>query len=284
MENKKFVSDTITSDVVKQLSKGKNYLIGSEMNSGKNFWARNVLLPFAFENNKRTLFLSHRKQTINQQSNYLEEYKQDCIRQFKGGLFEIRSYQAFQKMIHRNDPMINGYDYIVCDEAHYFVNDSSFNMSTELSFNFLNENTDSIKIFMTATSDGLDYLPWKKTLISLKEANFYNNSIKDLYRYEENETALAVISNEIKKGKKVLAFHNSIQTTSDFNIGNSQTLFAGNQDESSEFLQIAKHQKFECDVLNTTKLMTEATEIKDELVETIIINGISDIDTFPATG
>lgn len=277
---KTYVSDVITTEIVERLDQGKNYLIGSEMNSGKNYWVRKVLLPYALENNKRTLVLSHRTQTLRQQANYLEEYKEECVRQFKGGMFEIKTYQAFQKMIERNDIMLNSFDYIVSDEAHYFVSDSSFNPKTEFAFNFLNQNNKAIKFYMTATSEGLSYLPWKNNLEVLNEANFYNNQVKDMYRYEQNETALAVVHNEVEKGNKVLVYHNSIDTTADFNIGNSKILHAGNRENSSEFKQISEVQQFKCDVLNTTRLMTEATEIKDDLVETIFIHGISDIDTF----
>lgn len=285
MKTKEYVSDKITVDVVQELKNGINYLIGSEMNSGKNYWVREVLLPYALENNKRTLFLSHRTQTLKQQTDYLQEYKQECERQFKGGMFVLKSYQAFQKMLQRNDPMIDIYDYIVCDEAHYFVSDSSFNTKTELAFNFLNQNDKATKILMTATSEGLHYLPWKNELEVLKEANFYNNQVKDMYRYEKDETVAAVIHNEVEQGKKVLAYHKSIDTMSDFNIGNSKVLYSGNRENSLEFKQIAETRQFDCDVLNTTKLMTEATEIKDDLVETVVIHGISDIDTFvQATG
>ncbi|MGG4490824.1 DEAD/DEAH box helicase family protein [Metabacillus idriensis] len=280
MIGKTYVSDFITEDVVEKLEKGKNYLIGSEMNSGKNYWARNVLLPFALENNKRTLFLSHRLQSLKQQSNYLEEYKEECIRQFKGGMFEIKSIQGFQKMIQRRDPMIKSFDYIICDEAHYFVSDSSFNTKTELSFNFLNQNVEAVKIFMTGTYDGLYYLPWNNQLEVLKEANYYNNSVKDMFRYEQDETVAAVVHKEVEKGNKAIIFHNSLDTTTNFNIGNSKVLHSGNQEGSLEFKQIADNQQFECDVLNTTKLMTEATEIKDASVETVVIHGISDIDAF----
>ncbi|WP_121609835.1 DEAD/DEAH box helicase family protein [Mesobacillus foraminis] len=171
MEIKSYVSQVITEDVVEELKEGKNYLIGSEMNSGKNYWVRHVLLPLALKNNKRTLVLSHRTQTLRQQEVYLEKYKQDCDRQFKGGMFQTKTYQAFQMMIKRKDSMLKYYDYIVCDEAHYFVSDSSFNTKTELSFNFLNENSNAVKIFMTATSEGLGYLPWKHKLEVLKKAN-----------------------------------------------------------------------------------------------------------------
>lgn len=280
-KNKKvYVSDEITTDVIKRFIKGHNYLIGAEMNSGKNYWARNVLLPFALENNKRTLFLSHRTESLNQQKNYLEDYRIACEKKFMGGMFTLKSYQAFQNMIKKRDPMINSFDYIICDEAHYFVSDSSFNTKTELSFNFLNECYSAVKIFMTGTYDGLFYLPWKSELNVLKEANYYNNNVKDLYRFEKDETALSVIQNEIDNGKKVIVFHNSVDEAKNYEIGNNKLLYSGNREDSLEFKQIAENGKFDCDVLNTTKLMTEATEIKDEKIETTVINAISDIDTF----
>ncbi|MFP3361181.1 DEAD/DEAH box helicase family protein, partial [Planococcus sp. SIMBA_143] len=74
--------------------------------------------------------------------------------------------------------MIDTFDYIVCDEAHYFISDSSFNPATELAFNFLNDNEEAVKIFMTGTPDGLYYLPWAQGLKMLKEADYYNNKVK----------------------------------------------------------------------------------------------------------
>lgn len=282
---KTYVSDVITPDILNGLTCGVNYIISSEMNSGKNYWVRNVLLPYADKNNKKTLILSHRTQTLKQQINYLAEYKCEQLRKFRGGMFDVKSYQAFQNMIKRDDPEIKSYDYIVCDEAHYFVSDSSFNTKTELSFNLLNNNNKAIKIFMTATPEGLDYLPWINKLEVLHEANYYNNQVKEMYRYEQNETVEAIVQNEVEIGNKVLIYHNSKYTIEDFNVGNSKSLHSGNRQNSLEFKQISETCQFECDVLNTTKLMTEATEIKDKLVQTIVIHGISDIDTFvQATG
>ncbi|MDM5197586.1 hypothetical protein QUF79_06095 [Fictibacillus enclensis] len=278
MRNKIYVSDVITVDVVKQLEKGKNYLIGSEMGSGKNHWARNILLPYALDNRKRTLIVTHRAQTKAQQNAYLAPFKEACERQFLGGLFRTESYQTFSNMIKRNDPEILQFDYIVHDEAHALVSDASFNTQTEVVFNFLNENTNAIKILMTGTYEGLGYLPWKNKLEILKEANYYNNNINNLYRYEEDETILAIVDNEVKQGNKVLVFHNSKDTTSHFNVGKAAVLHSGNRHSSEEFNQIAETQQFDVDVLNTTKLMTEATEIKDKKLKVIINHGLSDID------
>lgn len=280
MKERTFVSETITDDIIETLEKGNNYLIASEMGSGKNYWMRNVLLPFALDNNKKTLCLAHRRNTVDQQINYLEEYKWECIKQFKGGMFELTTYQTFQNMIKRNDLELSTFDYIICDEAHYFVSDSSFNTRTELAFDFLNDNTEAIKIYMTGTSDGLFYLPWNEPLETLREADYFYNSAKDLYRYETDETIAAIMQNEIEKGKKVLAFHESKDTLTDFNYGTTEILFSGNRKNSLAYNQIVADQKFEADLLNATKLISEATEIKDDDIDMITLHGIKDIDTF----
>ena len=277
---KYYVSDQITRDVIRKLKSRENYLIGSEMGSGKNYWVREVLLPYALDNNMRTLVLSHRKNNLEQQKNELEDYKQQCIAQFKGGMFDTITYQAFQNMIIRNDSKINSYDFIICDEAHYFVSDSSFNTKTELAFNFLNENEKAIKIFMTATSDGLIYLPWKSELKSLNEANYYNHNVNNIYRYEQDETIASKVKDEVDQKHKVLIYHNSLETMGDFKIGDSRVLHSGNRESSDEYNQLIMKKSFDCDVLNSTKLITEGTEIKDDNVKTIVLHGISDIDTF----
>ena len=70
---RKYVSDVLGIETVKEFIKGNNYLIGSEMGSGKNYWVRNILLPYAYDNNMKVLILTSRVAIKEQQYNYLEE-------------------------------------------------------------------------------------------------------------------------------------------------------------------------------------------------------------------
>lgn len=282
-----FVSDIISKEQIKEFKKGENFLIGSEMGSGKNYWVRNVLLPYAYENNMRVLILSSRTAIKEQQYNYLEEYKEYCIKSFKASTFEILSYQKFENLLRSKKEtdyyFLKQFDYIVCDEAHYFTKDTSMNNKTVLSFNWINNNDDIIKIFMTATYESLDYLPFKEPLQILKEADYYENNVDGFYRYEKQDTIIPVIQRELNDDKKVLIVNNKkddLPIWQDKLFGEVENLLSSNKNVSNEFENIVKEQKFNCDVLNTTSLICEGTEIFDSKVQTVIINGISDLEKF----
>lgn len=279
-EKKEYVSDVITSEVIDTLTRGGNYLIGSEMASGKNYWVRNVLLQYARQNDRRTLILSHRTSNKRQQDEYLKEYKCECIRQFRGGMFHTMTYQQLQNAIKRKDSSLSEYDYIVCDEAHYFISDASFNPKTELVFDFLDRNENAVKIFMSGTYQCLDYLPFTRPLELLKEANYYNNNVESLNKYDKQETIEAIILDELQRDKKVLAFHGSKSDMLDYSYGNSVMIHSGNKDTCKDFVRIIEECKFDSDVLNTTKLLTEGVELKESNVEAIIINNIMDLNAF----
>ncbi|BBF41925.1 hypothetical protein lbkm_0605 [Lachnospiraceae bacterium KM106-2] len=279
-KTREYVSDVLSDEIIMKMVSGNNYLIGSEMNSGKNYWVRNVLLPYAFNKNQKTLLLSHRNSIKNQQEEYLKEYQWECIRQFKGGLFDTMTYQSFQNAIKRKEPELLEYDFIICDEAHYFISDNSFNPNTEYSFDFLDKNNKAVKIFMSGTYQCLDYLPFAKPLEVLKEANYYNNNVESLNRYDNAETIGAVILDELEKGKKILAFHGSKNDMVDYNYGNAAMIHSGNKDNSNDFVEIVEECRFSSDVINTTKLMTEGVELKESKVDTVIINNITDLNAF----
>lgn len=292
MKNQRlYVSDVIKSKTIESLKKGNNYLIGSEMGSGKNYWVRNVLLPYAYENNKKVLILSSRTAIKEQQYNYLEEYKNFCMRNFKAGTFEIMSYQRFENILRKKDQLLEWarleeIDFVVCDEAHYFIKDTSMNNNTVFSFNWLNNNDNIVKILMSATYEALDYLPWKNKLITLKDADYNNNNVKDFYRYEKQDTVLPVIQKEVNEGKKVLIINNKInevETWGNTIHGEVGQLISSNKETSKEFKSIITNQQFNSNILSTTSLLCEGTEIFDEKVETIVINGISDLEKFVQT-
>lgn len=281
---RKYVSEVVTTEMICKFKLGENYLIGSEMGSGKNYWVRNILLPYALDNNMKTLILTHRTINNNQQLNYLLDYSNECIRQFKGGMFELTTYQHLEQKIKCNDfEYLNQFNYIVCDEAHYFTKDSTINNNTHISFSWLNSNDKVIKIFMTATYESLFYLPFKRSLITIKEANYTNNNINALWRYEKDETILSIIEDTANKAEKVLIFHNSIENGEIFKNTlscNTALLHSGNKIASEDYSNIINDNKFNCQVLNTTSLMSEGTEIKDKNVKTIVINGIIDLEHF----
>ena len=59
----------------------------------------------------------------------------------------------YSKLNNTDKIKLSNYTYIVCDEFHYFFNDSSFNNKTAISFNMIMENDTAIHLFMSATGE-----------------------------------------------------------------------------------------------------------------------------------
>lgn len=283
MTTKTYVSDTITTDVIKTLKYGKNYLIGSEMGSGKNYWVRNVLLPFADKLSKKTLILSHRTATRDQQDYYLKDYEYNQMRKFRGGLFQNLTYQQFENRIEKKDfTFINQFDFIVCDEAHYFTNDCNMNLKTEICFDWLNENTTAMKFFLTGTYESFKYLPWN-SLIQLKEADYLNSNVENLWGYKDINQILPRIEERIINGEKVLCIFESISEGKEFMLSTgikTALLTSGNKENNNEYTSVVYNQTLNSDILVSTSLLSEGVEIKDEVTKTIILDGITEIEKF----
>ncbi|UZP04420.1 DEAD/DEAH box helicase family protein [Clostridium botulinum] len=285
MIERAYVSDTITNNIIKTLDRGINYLIGSEMGSGKNYWVRNVLLPFASNANKRTLILSHRSITRDQQNTHLYYYEQQQLRQFRGGMFLNITYQELENKIIRNDFDLNYYDFIVCDECHYFTKDSNMNPRVETSFDWLNKNTNAVKFFLTGTYKSFMYLPWDN-LTQLKEADYFNNNCEEIYGYKNIEKIKPIIEEQVINGKKVMMLFSKINEGKQFinsTLNNSNLLISNNSSDNDDYSNIVKNQSFNTDILVTTSLMCEGVEIKDTPVETVVIDDILDFELMAQT-
>lgn len=278
---KTYVSDIVTCDVIKKLEAGQNYLIGSEMGSGKNFWTRNKLLPYAIDNNKKVLLVVHRIAIKGQQNHYLNSYKDECVKKFKCDIFGIQSYQSLEQMIKNGrTAFIDDYDYIICDEAHYFVKDSNMNPNTVYFYEYLNDNNKAVKVFLTGTYESFSYLPWKNRIICLKQANYNHSNVKEIYCYQDKDLIKPVIEEKISNDQKVLMIVGDKKTGKEFRdeISAMTCFMTANNKNSSEFSRITKNNTFESDLLISTSLICEGVEIKDPNIKTIVLDGIDDLE------
>ena len=65
---------------------------------------------------------------------------------------KVISYQELEKDMGMTSEELDRYDYIVCDESHYFLEDSEFNSNTNISLMKIMGTRRAIKIFMSATN------------------------------------------------------------------------------------------------------------------------------------
>lgn len=146
--NKIRVADVIKKDDVLKWKPRNNILIASPMGTGKSYFCKNVLYDIAKDVNGKILMLIHR-------SNCVEQFKYEIEADRKSDVIEVITYQSLEYSVLHNTNRFNlsQYKFVVCDEFHYFFNDSSFNNKTAISFNMIMNNTESIHVFMSATGD-----------------------------------------------------------------------------------------------------------------------------------
>ena len=141
--NKKelWVSELIGNDY--ESWPGKIILLACGTGRGKTTFALGTYCKFLLSEGKSVIYLCNRT-TLREQIRY------DISRY---GIKDITciSYQKFTQMLISGD-VIPEFDVYICDEAHYFLSDSEFNLYTDIIYEYLiNRSHDKTLLFMTAT-------------------------------------------------------------------------------------------------------------------------------------
>lgn len=142
--------------------------ISTPTGSGKTYFVLHELVPFAKETKRKILYLVNRsilKEQLEREISMLPVDERYIVK--------VELYQVIESLIWNSyvglegiycypvvwksrilDEMVAGYDFVVCDECHYFLADSSYNTCTWLSFRWIQDYFKSkIRIFLSATID-----------------------------------------------------------------------------------------------------------------------------------
>ncbi len=163
----KYLSDMFSEDDFKNMSNDKMYAFYSVPDSGKTTMIINTLQPYLKKSGKKALYLSPRK-TINDQNKA----------NFDDSVIHSKTYQKLEHDIINGTKFFSDYDFIICDECHYFVEDAAINNLTDESFNFINKN-DAIVILMSGTPDYLEGIKdlWERPIVTLVNIDKDNHNI-----------------------------------------------------------------------------------------------------------
>lgn len=308
------VSDIITqSDIESWQKENAMVLITSGTGSGKTYFVTEVLNKVGNFKEKQTkpkiLILQHRLNNVNQT-------KLDT----KHKNVKVSTYQSLDGKLQSNinEPTINSntskceinldkFDFIVCDECQYFVEDALFNTSTDIAIYKIMEST-PIKIFMTATPN--------KIIPTLKLLNSINNYYKTIYEYtipysydyihnvryyfspkrEDKDNYLkrecAIIDDVLSKNEKVIFFINDKQKASDlYKLYKNEAMYNCStfRNENRQLLSYAylvdNSDRKECietaalpkdkSILITTSCMDAGVNINDKSVKTLVCDNIT---------
>ncbi|WP_297633548.1 DEAD/DEAH box helicase family protein [uncultured Clostridium sp.] len=136
------ISEIITIEDIKNWNKGEIVTITAGTGAGKSYFIKNILHAFAYLKNTKILMLVHR---TNCKDQFLNEIKKDK----KTDSIDIATYQSLEQK--KGFYYLQQYDYIVCDEFHYFMQDAAFSTTTDISLDRILGQTDKVRIFMSAT-------------------------------------------------------------------------------------------------------------------------------------
>lgn len=278
------VSEIVKSDI-STWENGDIITIKAGTGVGKSHFIKNELYEFAKKDNKKILMLIHRR-------NCVDQFQNEIIADGKTDVVDIETYQYVDtrnRDKQRFDFDFSPYSYIVADEWHYFFNDSKFNSFTDISFNAILNQTDTIRIFMSATGDYMQrYINKHKGLATIDyEIPIDFNFIERLHFFHKNETLEAYIERAIKNNKKAIFFvysakqayelHKKFKDHTLFNCGKGSKYY---QHVNKEKINSMLHnERFEELILITTTVMDAGVNIKDDMLNNIVVCDVHDIGT-----
>lgn len=159
----KSVSDLIGNEYL-EWKPGIPYILSSQTGRGKTTFVMTRLLKYAAAQNKDVLYICNRKALYAQ----VDQIAADMTQSFKNSFslteeesrhLVIQTYQACETKM-ENPFRFSGKLYVIFDEAHYFLEDASFNSGTNLWSDWIREfygktiNAGTpICVFMTATPE-----------------------------------------------------------------------------------------------------------------------------------
>lgn len=291
MTKKVTVSDVISLSEIEKWTKGDIVIIQARTGDGKSYFSKNILFEHAKANNKKILFLVNRSNCYNQ---FLDE----IIQESKNGFLDIKTYQKLEydglyKQVGCN---LTKYDYIICDEFHYFLNDSIFNDKTDISFDEIMRNNNSVKIFMSATGENMKryikeniklYINPERIKIKNYNIPIKYDFVKKLSFFYEEETFDELIEEFINQKTKAIFFIQDLEEAYDlykrhkkhclFNCGKSNKKFY-RYVKKEKISKMLKDEMFEELILITTTCMDSGVNIKDINLKNIVVH-IYDVET-----
>lgn len=239
------VSNLIKPEDIKNWKKGDIVTIKAGTGDGKSYFIKNRLYASAKKENKKILMLIHRVNCVNQ-------FKDEVKRDGKEDVIDIKTYQSIDYIYSIGGEFnFSKYEYIVSDEFHYFMSDASFNKTTDISLNVILNQTECIRIFMSATGDYMSrYIKNLKQLPIIEyELDIDYNFITELNFFNKDETMEDFVDECIERNEKAIFFIQS--ATKAYNLHK----------------KYKKHSMFNCGESDKHYKYVDEDKVKDLLIE-----------------
>lgn len=264
---------------------------------GKTHFCVKKLGKFAASKNKRILYLCNRSKLRNQ------TYEQVKSMSLQSTIY-VTSYQSLQKKIQRGEN-IQHYDYIIADECHYFTTDAGFNDYTDIAYNYVMKQKDSVVIFVSATAK--KFFKFLLDSKKVKKKNYYRldkdySYVKKMFYYQgdelhgiiddildnESDSKIIVFCNS---GDRIIEMHKIYGENANYFCSQNakdkklRTICGWKENEKGNLVEpecIKKYSDnlitFDKRILFTTSVLDNGVDLKDERIKHVFTE-IIDVDT-----
>lgn len=285
--------------------KASRIFIESPTGTGKSTLILDRVFRFVAENGYNILYLANRSVLKQQVRNAAaRKWRQRGIARKDEASFyypdsfcyiTILSYQAMPLNREALAGLLSDYAYIVLDEAHFFIEDALFNAKTgRILEEILNTARNSALIFLSATMDGSEAL-LRKAVREIQPSNEVDDTLNELairkhcvvYRnayqnavykplfFRDYDELLPAIRRTV--GEKWLIFASSIQKGQAMQQRikretGRKTMFLSSKNKSGRgWEKLAVEERFEQEILITTKVLDNGVNILDKSVKHVVI-------------
>lgn len=295
MDLSMFVSNFIGDGFKSWHEKGHTIFIQTPTQSGKTTFFFDFLQWFMEDCKKsaRICFLVPRKALLKKVEEDLRRFAAqhyfDAIEIFK--CVNISTYQHLEHCLMKGFEWHGAFDYIFCDEAHYFLSDSSFNPNTFVSYRWL-LNTGGVKVFMSATLEntknciikdvGLKkFDPTQKVHTNreyLEYTLYADYSQYEISYFIDEKTIPKIIGLHPKekwgifltnkaKGEKIRKELNSLG----YSVSFLDAEFANDRSAKIEMENIVMNERFDRQILIATPVLDTGINLFDKALKNIIV-------------
>lgn len=204
----------------------------------------------------------------------------------KTDVITVKTYQSITHQYITEGKCDLDYDYIICDECHFFVTDSLINTGIDICFDLIQQSR-AFKIYMSATPEPFtelifNYLPNPNTYeIQIPPENTVISDINFFSTYQTKTTKEILIDIMHNAKHKAIIFCNSAAMAKEIYVmeqfrDNSLFICSEHNETYSQYIDtelrdkmIATH-KFDCKYLICTSALDVGFSIEDEEVKDII--------------
>ena len=280
----KKISDIISVEDIESWKGQQNGIvfINSGTGTGKSYFIKNKLYNYCEQNGLKILMLVNRRLTKDQFDNDIRKKNKDKPNK----TIDIMTYQNVST--NHKDKSFTDYDFIICDENHYFLTDASFNRTTDITYDKVMD-CNVPKIMMSATGSMMNKIIEKthsNNIIAKYtiEQNF--DFIQDITYFNRHDDLDEILKGFIKSKTKAIVFVDSAKKAHElYQLNKKYSMFVcGENSYERKYVDKAKlnklinNGKFDELFLITTTVLDSGFSIIDNNLSNIVVS-VGDIDT-----